>query len=159
MRVDFRNLNCLFEIHDHSPFLYVSAFFFFQIHKVKRIAPDEDRTHDLQTPQRVWIMSCCCCCRVYGLLSHEGPRPMGRKPSVGVFLRDPCLYYAKLKELHRVRIVLTTFRYLKRFWLWDWRMPIALPRLDHKALFPPVVRYLQSFFLPSFIRNGIFIFQ
>ena len=33
-----------------------------------------------------WLVGC----RVYGRLSHEGPRPMGGMPSVGVFLRDPC---------------------------------------------------------------------
>ena len=27
-------------------------------------------------------------CRVYGRLSHEGPRPMGGMPSVGVFLKN-----------------------------------------------------------------------
>ena len=31
-------------------------------------------------------------CRVYGRLSHEGPKPMGGMPSMGIFLRDSSPY-------------------------------------------------------------------
>ena len=37
-------------------------------------------------------------CRVYSRLSHEGPRPMGWMPSVGVFLRDPSPYLRKFRR-------------------------------------------------------------
>ena len=44
-----------------------------------------------------WLVGC----RVYGRLSHEGPRPMGGMPSVGVFLTDPSPY---LRELYEIRV-------------------------------------------------------
>ena len=41
-----------------------------------------------------WLVGC----RVYGRMSHEGPKPMGWMPSVEVFLRDPSPY---LREFRR----------------------------------------------------------
>ena len=39
-------------------------------------------------------------CLVYSRLSHEGPRPMGGMPSVGVFLRDPSPYLREFRRIH-----------------------------------------------------------
>ena len=49
---------------------------------------------------RVWFVGC----KIYGRLSHEGPRPMGGMPSIVLLLKDP-------------------IPYLLEFWRKPWKTP------------------------------------